>query len=137
MGVSGTSFYVYAKDASVGVVAQPHGSTGKRKPRSHTIVATAALRIILNRNADYMPHKSRVLPSGETTFAKVLPANFKWINKIPAIDAHLSDCGLPNISLLGLSKVRKLHFSDYNAKRPVYNFARCSLCDEIQNHRKV
>ena len=137
MGVSETSFYVYAKDDGAGVAAQPHGNSGKRKPRSHTIVATAALRVILNRNADHMPHKSRILPSGETTVAKVLPANFKWKDQIPEIDAHLADCGLPNISISGLSKVRKLHFSDFNAKRPGDNFARCSVCDQIQTHRRV
>ena len=137
MGVSETSFYKHANDAAAGVAAQPHGNSGKRKPRGHTIVATAALRVILNRNADHMPHLSRVLPSGETTVAKILPANFKWKDQIPAIDAHLSECGLPNISPSGLSKVRKLHFSDYNAKRPGDNFARCSVCDQIQTHRRV
>ena len=78
MGVNETSFYGHAKDAAARVAAQPHGNSGKRKPRSHTIVATAALRVILNRNADHMPYKSRVLPTGVATVAKVLPANFKW-----------------------------------------------------------
>ena len=137
MGVSESSFYEHARDAAAGVAAQPHGNSGKRKPRSHTVVATAALRVILNRNADHMPHKSRVLPTGVTTVAKVLPANFKWKDQIPAIDGHLAECGLPSISPSGLSKVRKLHFSDYNAKRPGDNFARCSVCDQIQTHRRV
>ena len=82
MGVSETSFYDYARDAAAGVAAQPHGNTGKKKPRSHTIIATAALRVILNKNADHMPHMSQILPSGETTVAKILPANFKW-NVLP------------------------------------------------------
>lgn len=137
MGVSETSFYDYARDAAAGVAAQPHGNTGRRKPRSHTVVATAALRVILNKNADHMPHKSRLLPSGETTIAKILPANFKWRNQIPALDSHLAICGLPKISPSGLSNVRKLHFSDYSAKRPGDNFARCSVCDEIQTQRKL
>ena len=77
MGVSETSFYLYARDAAAGVAAQPHGNTGLKKPRHHTVVATDALRVILNRNADHMPHKTRVLPSGEKAVAKVLPANFK------------------------------------------------------------
>lgn len=137
MGVSETSFYVHANAAVANVVAQPHGNCGKKKPRSHTIVATAALRVILNRNVDHMPHKSRLLPSGDTTVAKILPANFKWKDQIPAIDTHLAEYGLPTISPSGLSKVRKLHFSDYNAKRPGDNFARCSVCDQIQSHRRV
>ena len=49
MGVSETSFYEYAKDAAAGAAAQPHGNTEKRKPRSHIVVATAALRVILTR----------------------------------------------------------------------------------------
>ena len=137
MGVSETSFYKHAKDARVGIAAHPNGNSSKRKLRGHTIVAIAALCVILNRNADHMPHMSRVLSSGETTVAKILPANFKWRDQIPAIDAHLSACGLPKISPLGLTKVRKLRFFDYNAKRPRDNFARCSVCDQIQTHRKV
>ena len=41
MGVSETFFYGYAKDVAAGVAAQPHGNTGKRKPRSHIVIATA------------------------------------------------------------------------------------------------
>jgi hypothetical protein len=137
MGVSETSFYLYARDAVAGVAAQPHGNTGLKKPRHHTVVATAALRVILNRNADHMPHKTRVLPSGEKAVAKVLPANFKWKDQIPVIDSHLADCGLPPISTSGLSKIRQVHFPDFNAKRPRDNFARCSFCDDCQTQRKL
>ena len=137
MRVSETSFYKHAKDARAGLAAHLHGNSGKRKPRGHTIVAIAALRVILHRNADHMPHMSRVLSSGETAVAKILSANLKWRDQIPTIDAHLSACGLPNISPSSLSKVRKLHFFDYNAKRPGDNFARGSVCDQIQTHRKV
>jgi hypothetical protein len=124
MGVSETSFYLYTRDAAAGVAAQPHGNTGLKKPRHHTVVATAALRVIFNRNADHMPYKTRVLPSGEKAVAKVLPANFKWKDQIPVIDSHLANCGLPPISTSGLSKIRQVHFPDFNAKRPVMD-ARC------------
>jgi len=137
MGVSESSFYEYARHAASGNVAQPHGNSGKRKPRYNTVVATATLRVILNQNADHMPHKSCVLPSGEVTVAKVLPASFKWKDQIPTIDAHLSDCGLAHISTSGLSKIRRAHFSDFNAKRPGDNFARCSTCDKFQSHRRL
>ena len=78
MGVSLSTFYRNAKFAAAGHATQNHGNTGLRKPRNHTIVATAMLGAILDRHADHMPHKTRVLPSGEKVVAKVLPSNFKW-----------------------------------------------------------
>ena len=78
MGVSLTTFYRNAKSAAASHAAQNHGNTGLRKPRSHTVVATATLGAILDRHADHMPHKTRILPSGEKVVAKVLPSNFKW-----------------------------------------------------------
>jgi len=76
-----------------------------RKPRSHTIVATATLGIIFDRYANHMPHKTRVLSSGEKGVAKVLPANFKWKDQIPLVDEHLVDCGLLLLSASNLSKI--------------------------------
>ena len=77
MGVSLTTFYRNAKFAAAGHAAQNHGNTGLRKPRSHTVVATATLGAILDRHADHMPLKTRVLLFGEKVDAKVLPSNFK------------------------------------------------------------
>ena len=93
MGVSSTTFYRNAKFAAVGHVAQNHGNTSLRKPRSHTVVATATLGAILDRHVDHMPHKTRVLPSGEKVVAKVLPSNFKWKDQIPLVDEHLATAG--------------------------------------------
>ena len=64
MGVSSTTFYRNAKSAVAGHAAQNYGNTGLHKPKSHTVVATATLGAILDSNADHMPHKTRVLPSG-------------------------------------------------------------------------
>ena len=80
IGVSLYTFYRNAKFTAAGHAAQNHGNMGLRKPRSHTVVATATLGAILDRHADHMPHKTRVLPSGEKVVAKVLPSNFKWKN---------------------------------------------------------
>ena len=77
MDVSLTTFYCNAKFAAAAHAAQNHRNTGLRKPRSHTVVATATLGAILDRHADHMPHKTRVLPSGKKVVAKVLPSNFK------------------------------------------------------------
>ena len=46
MGVSSTTFYRNAKSAAAGHVGQNHRNTGLRKPRSHTIVATATLILL-------------------------------------------------------------------------------------------
>ena len=137
MGVSSSTFYCNAKYAAAGHAAQHHGNSGLRKPRNHTIVATAALGAILDRHADHMPHKSRVLSSGEKVVAKVLPANFKWKDQIPILDEHLADCGLPPLSVSNLSKIRRFSYPEYNPKRAGDNFARCSLCDEFQGHKKL
>ena len=74
MGVSESTFYHYAKYASQNMVAQLHGNSRLRKPRPHTIHAIATLRCILEKSADHMPHRSRVLSSGEKVVTKVLPA---------------------------------------------------------------
>ena len=110
MGVSSTTFYRNAKSAAAGHAAQNHGNTGLRKPRSHTVVATATLGAILDRHADHMPHKTRVLPSGEKVVAKVLPSNFKWKDQIPLVDEHLADCGLLPLKASNLSKISRLSY---------------------------
>ena len=120
MGVSSTTFYRNAKFAATGHAAQNHGNTRLGKPRSHTVVAT--LRAILDRHADHMPHKTRVLPSGEKVVAKVLPSNFKWKDQIPLVDEHLADYGLLPLKASNLSKIRRLSYPKYYAKKPGDNF---------------
>ena len=137
MGVSSTTFYRNAKSATASHAAQNHGNTGLRKPRSHTVVATAMLGAILDRHADHMPHKTRVLPSGEKVVAKVLPSNFKWKDQIPLVDEHLADCGLLPLKASNLSKIRRLSYPEYYAKKPGDNFARCSTCDDFQSQKKL
>ena len=85
MGVSLSTFYHIAKFAAVGHAVQNPVNTGLCK-LSHTVVATAMLGAILDRHADHMPHKTRVLPSGEKVVAKVLPSNFKWKDQIPLVE---------------------------------------------------
>ena len=131
MGVSLSTFYRNAKFATVGHAAQNHGNTGLHKPRSHTVVATATLGAILDTHADHMPHKTRVLLSGEKVVANVLPSNFKWKDQIPLVDEHLADCGLLPLKASNLSKIRRLSYPEYYAKKPGDNFAQCSTCDDF------
>ena len=78
MGVSSSTFYRNAKFAGANHATQNHDNTSLCKPRNHIVVATATLGAILDRHADHMPHKTRVLSSGEKVVAKVLSTNFKW-----------------------------------------------------------
>jgi hypothetical protein len=137
MGVSSSTFYRNAQNAAAGYEAQLHGNTGMRKPRSHTVVASAVLGALLARHADHMPHKSRSLSSGEKVVSKVLPSSFKWKDQIPLISDHLADCGLPPLSASNLSKIRRLSYPEYYAKRAGDNFARCSKCDEFESLMKL
>ena len=105
MGVSSSTFYCNVEFVVAGHTMQNHGNMGLRKPRSHIVVATATLGAILDRHANHMPHKTRVLPSREKVIAKVLPANFKWKDQIPPVDEHLADCGLPLLSTSNLNKI--------------------------------
>ena len=110
---------------------------GFDKPRSNTIVATTTLGAILDRHADHMPHKTRVLPSREKVIAKILPANFKWKDQIPLVDEHLANSGLPQFLASNLSKIWRLSYPEYYAKKLGDNFARCSICDDFQSQKKL
>ena len=131
MGVNSSTFYRNAKFAAAKHAAQNHDNTGLRKPRSHTVVATATFGAILDRHADHMLHKNRVLPSREKVVAKVLPANFKWKDQIPLVNENLIDCGLLLLSTSNLSKIRRLSYPEYYVKKTRDNFARCSTCDDF------
>ena len=137
MGVSSSAFYRNAKFVAAGHAAQNHGNTGLRKPRSHIVVATATLGAILDRHADHVPHKTRILPSREKVVAKVLLTNFKWKDQIPFVDEHLADCGLLPLSASNLSKIRRLSYPEYYAKKLGDNFARCFTCDDFQSQKKL
>ena len=47
------------------------------KPRSRIVVATTTLGAILDRHADHMPYKTRVLPFGEKGCCKGLACKFQ------------------------------------------------------------
>jgi hypothetical protein len=41
------------------------------------------------------------------------------------------------MSTANLSKIRKLNFPEYDAKKPGDNFARCSTCDKLHSLRRI
>ena len=58
IGVHRSSFYQYKVDALIGKWAEEYGNLGTKKPRTHTLQATATLRTVLESTIDHMPHKS-------------------------------------------------------------------------------
>ena len=137
MDVPESTFFRYAKHASENMVAQMHGNTGLRKPRPHTVQATATLRCIVDKSADHMPHRSRVLTCGKKVVTKVLPATWKWKDTVPHVNEVNKSFGLKHVSLSNLSKIRRRSFEEYDAKKPGDNFARCSSCDKYHSLRKL
>ena len=137
IGVLESTFYRYAKYASQNMVAQLHGNSGLQKPRAHTVQATATLRCILEKSADHMPHRSRVLSSGEKVVTKVLPATRKWKDTVPELNEVNTSFGLKKVSESNVNKIRRWSFKEYEAKKPGDNFARCSSCDKYHSLRKL
>ena len=137
MTVPESTFFRYAKHASENMVAQMHGNTGLRKPRPHTVQATATLQCNVDKSVDYMLHRCRVLTCGKKVVTKVLPATWKWKDTIPHIDEVNKSFGLKDVSLSNLSKIRHRSFEAYDAKRPGDNFARCSSYDKYHSLQKL
>ena len=137
MAVPESTFIRYAKHASEKMVAQMHGNTGLRKPRPHTVQATATLLCIVDKSADHMPHRSRVLTCGKKVVTKVLPATWKWKDTIPHVNEVNKSFGLKDVSLSNLSKIHHRSFEEYDAKRLGDNFAHCSSCDKYHSLRKL
>ena len=137
MDVPESTFFRYAKHASENMVAQMHGNTGLRKPRPHTVQATATLQCIVDKSTDHMLHRSQVLTCGKKVVTKVLPATWKWKDTVPHVNEVNKSFGLKDVSLSNLSKIRRRSFEEYDAKKPGDNFARCSSCDKYHSLRKL
>ena len=119
------------------MVAQLHANSGLQKPRAHTVQATATLRCILEKSTDHMPHKSRVLSSGEKVVTKVLPATWKWKDSVPELNEVNTSFGLKKVSKSNVNKIRRQSFEEYKVKKPGDNFARCSSCDKYHSLQKL
>ena len=78
-----------------------------------------------------MQHRLQTLMSGDKVVSKVLPATWKWKESIPELNTINSAFGLKDVSISYLSTIRKLNFPEYDAKKPVDNFTRCSTCDRL------
>jgi hypothetical protein len=115
--------------AKYGKKPEGHGNLGSKKPRMHTVQATATLRVLITSQADRMPHKSRTLQSGEKVPAMVLPCSFCWSDQLSILNEANAALNLPPISSSALSTIRRAFFPEFVAKARGDNFARCGLCD--------
>ncbi len=104
-GVSKATFYRYREMAKDGKQAEVHGNLGSKKPRKHTVQATATLRTLVVPEADKMPHKTRTLKSGDKVLAMVLPSAFRWSDQLPKINEANATLNLQPISSSGLSNI--------------------------------
>ena len=104
-GVSKAIFYRYREMSKVGMRAEEHGNLGTKKPRMHTLQATATLWLLIKNEADRMPHKSRTLESGEKVPAMVFPSTFQWSDQMEEINDVNESFNLQPISSSGLSNI--------------------------------
>ena len=75
--ISRATYYRYKEMATLGKQAEGHGNLESKKPRMHTMQATATLRVMIGDDADRMPNRTRTLNSGERVPAMVLPSAFR------------------------------------------------------------
>ena len=85
-GLSRATFYRYKEKSRNDEKAKHHGNFGLKKPQSHTLQATATLRLLFESSADQMPYRSRTLPSGERVPSMILPFAFRWRDALPEIN---------------------------------------------------
>ena len=137
MGVARATYYRWKENANAGKCPKQHGNLGTKKPRTHTLQATATLRLMLERSADQMPHKSRTMEKGEKVVSKVLPSAWKWKDLLPELNDVNDTLGLRSVSATGLSRIRSKSFPEYNTKKRGDNFARCGQCDKLKKLRSA
>ena len=125
-------FYVF-----LGFGVTTHGNLGSKKPRMHTMQATATLRVMIGDDADRMPNRTRTLNSGERVPAMVLPSSFHWKDQLLKINETNVAMNLKPISASNLSRIRKESFLEYAPKGHGDSFAHCGTCDEYKQLRSA
>ena len=136
-GISKATFYRYKEMAESGQQADGHGNLGSKKPRAQTLQATATLRMLIENDADKMPHKSRTLETGEKVSAMVLPSSFCWSDRLPAINEVNARFNLPAVSSTSLSNICCASFLEFAPKARGDSFSRCGLCDRYLQLRSA
>jgi hypothetical protein len=135
MEVSRATYYRWKINANNGLRAEHHGNAGTVKPRSHTLQATATLRLMLEQTADHMPHRMTTIETGEKVVSKCLPSSWRWKDSLPEINIVNAQFGLNKVSPSGLSRIRNKSFPEYSPKSRGDSFARCGQCDKFKKLR--
>jgi hypothetical protein len=84
-------------NANNGLRANHQGNAGTVKPRSHTLQATATLRLMLEQTVDHMHHCTRTLETGEKIVSKCLPSSWRWKDSLPEINIVNAQFGLNKV----------------------------------------
>jgi hypothetical protein len=135
MGVSRVTYYQWKVNANNGLRAEHHGNAGTVKPRSHTLQATATLRLMLEQTVDHMPHRTTTIETGEKVVSKCLPSSWRWKDSLPEINIVKAQFGLNKVSPSGLSRIRNEPFPKTSPKSQGDSFARCGQCDKFKKLR--
>ena len=104
--------------------AKQHRNLGTKKPRTHTLQATATLRTVLESTANHMPHKLWTKEDGEKVVAMSLPSSFQWNSTLSEINATNLQLGLKEVSRTSLSRIHRESFLEFSTKKRGDNFAR-------------
>ena len=136
-GIAKATYYRYKEKARAGKKADVHGNVGSKKPRMHTLQATAILRTLIESDADKMPHKTRTLESGEKVPSMVLPSAFRWSDQLQKINESNAMLDFKPISSSGLNNIRRASFPEFVAKACGDTFAGCGLCDTYKQLRSA
>jgi hypothetical protein len=93
-----------------------HGNVGMAKLQTHTLQATATLRLMLEQSGNYMSHKMRTLETGKKVVSKCLSSSWWWKDSLPELNIVNAHLGLNKVSTSGLSRMRNKSFPDYSTK---------------------
>jgi hypothetical protein len=125
MGVSRATYYRWKVNANNGLCAKHHGNTGTVKLQSHTLQATATLRLMLEQTADHMPHRTTTIETREKVVSKCLPSSWWWKDSLPEINIVNEQFGLNKVFPSGLRRIRNESFPEYSPKSRGDSFAHC------------
>ena len=131
--VSNAYFYRFRNYSLQGQRSRFHDNYDTKKPREATLQAVATLSTIIMSLADAMPHKTRILSSGENVVKMVLPTGTKWNNMLLDINEIGENAGCGLVSLSKLSVIKNQQFAEYITKRLGNKFARCYTCEKYKD----
>lgn len=131
-GISRATYHRDAILAKDGIRDVEHGNVGLKKPRASTIQGCATLQILIERQADIMPHRSRTLDTGERVVEQVLPSGVTWVDLLEEVNVVNDKLGFPPISRASFSQLWLAKFKQCVTKRSGDGFARCAKCDSFK-----